>query len=576
MNYFYRALSLAVALSSFAFAKPLHAQDTWQDVYTILSTNCTGSGCHSGSRPDFNVTDASDVLYDSLVGNAPINPAALAKGDKYIDPGYPARSYLLRKVANCISGDLVLDQAEGNAMPDGRPPLADQEIELIRQWILFGAPETGEVVKKSVIDEYYTLGGVDKIERPTPPKSCEGFQVHMGPLFFEPHEESEWFQKFDLDVPDTLEVTGLELFFNDESHHFILRKFKTGTAQNWPQGVTPLNPLTAFDSDKDYVMAWQDNQDFRLPNGTAYIWGPDESLDLNLHMFNYHNEILPGEVYLNVYTQPKGTAEKEMKSSLINNLNIFLAPGSNQTLSATDNMQNVSVWTLTSHTHKYGTNFDIFFKNQGGGKGKQVYDGTYNYEQGFDMGTYDWEHPPTVFYEPFLDMTDTINNGTKPTGFVYEANYHNTGSNLITFGFTTNDEMMIYYVQYVDGQYEIPANPLWTSTCSNERFVDPCLNDTTGIIDLAGTEGVGMDLYPNPTSTIASINYVLENNATNVSLQVVNMLGEVVSTMVSNEQQQVGTYSYHFNGAEHNQGVYFVRLSIDGKVTTQKLILSGN
>ncbi len=576
MTNFYRALSLALVLSSFAIAKPVSAQDTWQEVYTILSTNCTGSGCHAGSRQDFDVSASSSDLYTALIGQDPLNPAALAKGDKYIDPGYPARSFLLRKVANCISGDLALEPAEGNNMPQGRPALAEQDIELIRQWILFGAPETGEVVRKAVIDEYYTVGGVDKIERPTPPKSCEGFQVHMGPIFFEPGEESEYFQKYDLDVADSLEVIGLEVFFNDESHHFILRKFRSGTAQNWPQGLTPLNPLTAFDSDKDYVMAWQDNEDFRLPNGTAYKWSPGESLDLNFHMFNYHNQILAGEVYLNVYTQPKGTAEKEMKSALITNLNIFLAPNSTQTLTERDNMVNKSIWTLTSHTHKFGTNFDIFFKNADNSKGRIVYDGSFNYLQGFDTGSYDWEHPPTVRYEPFLDMNDTVNNGTKPTGFVYEASYNNTSNNLITFGFTTEQEMMIYYAQFVDGQYDIPAAPLWTSPCSAERFIDPCLNDTTGIIEFASGNDVGMSIYPNPTTNLANINYTLDNNANAVKLEVVNMLGEVVSSLVTNEQQQIGSYSYHFNGAEHNQGVYIVRLSVDGKVSTHKLILSGN
>lgn len=574
MTKIYQVLSLA-ALSFFAFAKPAIAQSTWQDVYTILNTNCAGSGCHGGARPDFDVTASSAVLYDALVGVGVINPAAAAKDHKYIDPGYPARSFLLRKVANCLSGDLALDlPAEGNPMPDGRPELAEQDVELIRQWILFGAPETGNVVDKSVINEYYTIGGVPKIERPTPPKSCEGFQVHMGPLFFKAGEESEWFQRYDLNLPDTLEVTGLELFFNDESHHFILRKFKDGTAQSWPQGVTPLNPLTAFDADKDYVMAWQDNESFILPNGTAYIWKPTESLDLNLHMFNYHNQILPGEVYINVYTQPKGNALKEMKSALITNLAFFI-PANNQPITFTDNnnYQNVSIWTLTSHTHKYGINYDIFFKNDNGTKGRQIFDGTYNYRQGFDTGVYDWEHPPTARYEPFLDMTDTINNGTRPKGIIHEATYKNYGSSGVGFGFTTNEEMMIYYMQYVDGHFDIPANPTWVAPCSTEVFTDPCLK--VGIMEYANYSGIGINMYPNPSTGIANIEYTLNKSAANVSLEVVNVLGEVVSVLVSNESQPTGDYNFQFNGAENSQGVYFVRLLVDGKLSTQKLILAG-
>ncbi len=578
-----------MVLSSFALAKPANAQDTWQQVYTILNTNCTGSGCHGGGRPDFDVTAPSADLYDALVGIAPANPTAAGKGNKYIDPGYPARSFLLRKVANCLSSDLALESpAEGNPMPDGRPKLADQEIELIRQWIIYGAPETGKVVEKTIIDDYYTKGGVPKLERPDPPKSCEGFQVHMGPLFFKPREESEWFQRYDLNLPDTLEVTGLELFFNDESHHFILRKFKDGTAQSWPQGVTPLNPLTAFDSDKDYVMAWQDDAAYMLPNGTAYIWKPTESLDLNFHMFNYHNEILPGEVYMNVYTQPKGNALKEMKSSLINSTKIGIGigglPGGNitnnnqpLTFEDTDGTRNVSIWTLTSHTHKYGINYDIFFRNPNGSKGRQIFDGTYNYLQGFDTGVYDWEHPPTAVYEPFLDMSDAAsNNGTVPNGLIHSVTYKNYGPKTVGFGFTTEDEMMIFYMQYVDGTFNIPANPTWVAPCSTEVFKDVCDTTTTtpGIFNIVRNAN-NISLYPNPTTGLANVEYSLYKNAANVNLQVVNILGEVVAVLVNEENQATGEYAYQFNGTNHGPGVYFIRLMVDGQLSTQKLILSG-
>jgi hypothetical protein len=554
-----------------------NAQDTWQQVYTLLNINCAGAGCHGGDLQDFNVTLPSTDLYNALVGVAPINATAAGKDDKYIDPGYPSRSYLLRKVANCLSNDLSLDENEGAPMLVGTEPMLDQEIELIRQWILFGAPETGSPVNKALVDEFYTIGGMPKLEQPTPPKSCEGFQVHMGPIFFAPNEESEFFQKYDLKVADTLEVTGLEIVFNDESHHFILRKFKNGTAQNWPQGLTPLNPLTAFDSDKEYVMAWQNNETYHLPNGTAYVWNPDESLDLNFHMFNYNNEILAGEVYINVYTQPKGKAEKEMKSSLITNLGIFI-PNNNQpvTFSASNSLSNASIWTLTSHTHKYGKNYDIFLKNADGSKGRMVYDGTYNYLQGFDTGVYDWEHPPTALFEPFLNLADTVNNGQVPNGLIHEATFQNFGPRAVTFGFTSEDEMMIYCVQYVDGVYDIPANPSWTSTCTSETYVNPCMKDSisNGIANTASNSVLGLNIYPNPSAGITNIDYNVSDNATVVTVEVVNLLGEKVMVLASNELQTVGQHQYQLDGSALGQGIYLVRLLLDGRVSTQKLIVT--
>ncbi len=579
---YYKVLALGIALVFSSNFQKASAQSTWQEVYTILSTNCSGSNCHSSNANGFDVSASSADLYDALVDVSPTNATALGKGDKYINPGYPARSFALRSAANCLSSDLSVDDTETPAAHEGLAPMQEQEIELIRQWILYGAPETGTVVDKSLIDDYYTNGGIAKIEQPTPPKSCEGFQIHMGPIFFEPGEESEWFQKYDLNVPDSLEVTGLEVYFNDESHHFILRKFLPGTEQNWPQGLTPLNPLTAFDSDKDYVMAWQDNEDIRLPNGTAYFWAPGTSLDLNFHMFNYHNEILPGEVYLNVYTQPKGTALKEMKAKLINSTKIGVSigglpggaitnNGQPLTFNDKDGSKNISIWTLTSHTHKYGIDYNIFFQNTDGSKGAQIFDGTYNYRQGFDTGSYDWEHPPIAVYEPFLNMTDTVNNGTKPNGLMHEATYLNDGPSTVGFGFTTEDEMMIFYMQYVDGSFDIPTAPVWTSTCATETYTNPCLK--TGLIDIASNTAFDFDLYPNPASGSVNINYQLENAST-VSLEVLNMLGETVGSLVSNQTQQVGEHQYQFDAIA--TGVYFVRLTVDGAVSTQKLVYTNN
>lgn len=581
MSPFYKVLSLGIALVVPAIFQQASAQSTWLQVQTILSTNCGGSNCHNSNSSSFDVTASSADLYDALVGIAPSNSTAAGKGDKYIDPGYPARSFALRSIANCMSEDLALESSENTAAHEGLTPMLDQEIELIRQWIIYGAPETGNVVNKTLIDDYYTNGGIDKIERPTPPKSCEGFQIHMGPIFFEPGEESEWFQKYDLNVADSLEVTGLEVYFNDESHHFILRKFIPGTAQNWPQGLTPLNPLTAFDSDKDYVMAWQDNEDVKLPNGTAYFWAPGTSLDLNFHMFNYHNEILPGEVYLNVYTQPKGTALKEMKSKLINSTKIGVSIGglpgglitnNSQplTFSDKDGTKNVSIWTLTTHTHKYGIDYNIFFQDNNGNKGAQIFDGTFNYRQGFDTGIYDWEHPPTAIFEPFLDMNDTVNNGAKPNGLLHEATYLNDGPSTVGFGFTTEDEMMIFYMQFVEGSFDIPTTPVWTSTCTNETYTDPCLK--TGLLTPVNNTDVALSLYPNPTTGTANINYQLNSNHANVRLEVVNMLGEIVSVLVDGETQHNGNYSYQYNA--NATGVYFVRLSVDGKVSTEKLVFA--
>lgn len=43
----------------------------------------------------------------------------------------------------------------GNAMPDGQPALDDEEIELVRQWILYGAGDTNHYFNPQLLTDYY-------------------------------------------------------------------------------------------------------------------------------------------------------------------------------------------------------------------------------------------------------------------------------------------------------------------------------------------------------------------------------------------------------------------------------------
>lgn len=557
--------NLFLVLLTMLTISSMFAQSTYLDIKATLSANCAGSGCHGGALPGFNVNASDADFYDAIFNVAPLNPTAAGKSDKLIDPGYPKSSFLLRKVANCLSGDLALYSGEGESMPKGRPALSEVDVELIRQWVIYGAPETGNVVNKAYIEDFYAGRAVPRIAKPAAPDSCEGFQVHMGPIFFGAREEKEYFLKHDLRLPEGVEVTRLDVKMSYESHHFILRKFRPGTKQNWPEGLELLNPLTAFDSDKDYVMAWQDDLDVTLPGGTAYSWDSETALDLNFHMFNYHDSVLVGDIYINVYYQAEGTADKIMKSSLINNAALFIQPSPNEvTISDNDNMSNVSVWSLTSHTHKYGTDYDIWLKDKNtNGKGPQVFEGME--KDGVNFGFYDWEHPPTKYFEPFLFVDPTLYNG-----FIHEAKYKNTGSNFVTFGFTTADEMMIYYVQYLDGDYQAPTNWNYTAPCS-KLVTSPCDTLSTGLRDYGLAKDVNLNVFPNPFQNKTEIKYTIKEQSF-VNLEVFDIMGRKVKTF-ANTTFKPGTYSFNFEGEKNNSdAVYFIKLTIDGKSAVSKLV----
>jgi hypothetical protein len=90
-----------------------------------LSNQCT-AGCHSGSTPTGNLDLSLDsaTLYSHLINGTPTNPAALSEGLKLIVPGYPYRSYLMKKVNHGLDPANDLNMSEGLSMPNSGPALS--------------------------------------------------------------------------------------------------------------------------------------------------------------------------------------------------------------------------------------------------------------------------------------------------------------------------------------------------------------------------------------------------------------------------------------------------------------------
>ncbi len=444
-----------IALVLFASTQLSAQTNTWDYVYNVLTTNCAGSGCHDGTGGRFDVGASQGALYTALFNGTPVNATANAKGDKLIKPGYPNRSFLLRKVGHGLganaSADLALGNGEGSNMPDNGGALTATQVEMVRQWILFGAPETGQVADVAVIGNYYDVGGMPFVTRPAAPAAGQGIQIHFGPIFYAPGQALEYFYKYDPKLLQDVAISGITVATNQEVSQATFRKFIPGVAGSWPDGVTPLNPLTAFDSDKEYIWKFAGTEDLFLPQGLAFFHNQGTVLDLNVKAVNGNNSTLPVEAYFNVYFDAAGQAGNvEMKSTLLNNLNIFIPANSSQTFSQADNFANRYIWALTSQTNSKCTDFNMYQSNSGV-RGAQLFDGTYNYVQGFDTGVYDWEHPPI-----FLATDSGV---LCPSKIEYEAEYTNNTNTLSTFGFTANDEMMIAHVLYTNTQV-YPAPPI--------------------------------------------------------------------------------------------------------------------
>lgn len=475
---------LITIICTLLFSSNLFAQSTYSKVYNLLQSKCVN--CHQGGANapmglDFSGT--SDQVYSALINKTPGTSQAATTGYKLVKPGNPYKSFLFKKVAhNIFPEDCTLGTNEGVAMPKNAESLDIREAELIRQWIFFGAPKTGTPVNQALIEDYYTNGGTPVVERPAPPPADKGFQLHFGPVFVASFDEKEYYLKFDPELTQNLEINRMDGYLHDQSHHFIMFKMNQNDASSLPDGLRLIDDVTDIFLNNETVAVWQDSDDFRLPTGTAYFWTPNTVLDLNLHQPNFSGlGVLPADVYINIYTQPSGTAQKEMISELLfydqNGLPFFTLPNGESTLSHEIVMpQKTNFWQLSSHTHKLGTDYDIFKKNGDGTLGEQIYEGS-------PQGYYDWTHPYIDSKEPYL----TINAGEKLQQI---AKFNNNTGFPVSFGLTTDKEMMIAIVQYVEGNAPtfVSIKGLNKKYCLDNGVVNlSFLPDNTGVLAGNGT-----------------------------------------------------------------------------------------
>jgi len=94
----------------------------------VFTPTCARVGCHDAFGAQQGLVLAAGVSYGDLV-NVRSSESSLDR----VEPGSPEASYLYIK----ITGTAGLT---GDRMPFGLPPLDDEKIKLVRDWIRRGAP----------------------------------------------------------------------------------------------------------------------------------------------------------------------------------------------------------------------------------------------------------------------------------------------------------------------------------------------------------------------------------------------------------------------------------------------------
>lgn len=550
------------------FTVAVNAQTPYQRVYTTLNTKCQNSTCHSATSSEALKFDGDEAtVYASIYEVQAQNSSSVTKHEKLIKAGHPYMSYLLRKVAGAgFDTDLSIDASEGSLMNDiNGNPLTNAEIEFIRQWTMYGAKVTygnnEPTPNWQLVSDYYSdPNSIGFLPKPAKPNPSVGLQFRMGPVFLPKtgETEQEWLLQQEVNFPVVPEVARIVGFMNQQSHHLLLFQWDDSTAAAerglGMKKVSITTGTTSFDGDKILTSAWQDDEEFILPTGTALFWEQKTYLDMNYHVKNYNaTGILPCDFYYNVYYAPRNPNTIEMKANLVNNATLFLTEGE-QTRDYDDQDNNSTnkewryIWTMTSHSHKYGIDYDMYIRDTTGTITEQVYEGFYDYKNDYDKGYYDWEHPATRTIDGFLPVKYGRHNGKK-AGLVARTKW-DVDQTFVTFGFTTEDEMQLFYYFYTT---QLPSG-------------------STAINDL-DAKNIQFTVMPNPMNGTGRLVYTIEESAT-VQATVVDVTGKVIAELAS-ENQTEGTHQITIGeNTQLAKGIYFARLNVNGTTYSKKFIVS--
>ena len=542
---------LFVVITAVFASAALQSQTTWEMAYNVIQTNC--GGCHiAGHESGLDLSGTIDAVYDNLYNVSPTNAVSLAKGYKRVLPGDPYKSFIFSKINNSLALDVNLEAGEGIACPQGTDPMNNKDIELIRQWIIYGALESDTLVDVALIADFYDNDGFQSIESPpAPPAPGEGFQVHFGPFFLWPETEHEYWLKFPTNIPEDVEVTRVETFMGEYSHHFITYKYSN--AAIGAAAASGLHDLAAVDVFNTVLVSANQNPfDLVLPPNTALFWEANAVLDLNSHYLNYATEKSEAcEAYINIYTQPAGTAIQQMIPVLLSDDGFYIpndgVPYTHDAVAydnSADPEDEIFIWSMTSHTHRHGSDFNIYLRNPDGSKGEQLFDASCGATEGVPGcldEIYDYRHPPVRFWE-------SMKPARPKYGIIYETTWINEEDHDLYFGLTSEDEMQVMWYLY--------------------------LEDTTGLnlpvaINYIEQEESAIKIFPNPAHDLIYINAEIDLSGSMVTIT--DLTGKIIKQEITNYS---GSKYYQMDIKGFTPGIYLINiLRNDGANSSAKIIV---
>jgi hypothetical protein len=410
----------------------------------IITPSCASAGCHASEADNafkqHGLVLVKGLAFKNLLGVSPKNTSAKADNFLLVKAFNSAQSLFYHKLQWDVSHHG--GKQYGSPMPLGGNALSVGQLEFVRRWIEAGAPEKGDVVDKTLLDDktpsYIVDDGTFEAMKTPAQEGATGLQLKIERFSIQPNFEREIFVRRALGNTSEIYVNRIKLKSRANSHHLVVYDFRDKTSlpsfdafRDLRNSDNSVNILTAVQASNHIFLGGgtDPNSDYVFPEGTALALPANASVDLNPHYFNRTTEVKYGENNINLYTVDKSKVKNVVKIIDFNNTN-FSLPAKTKTVITKDFKfdTDVNIVALTSHNHALGEKFVIKIKG-GTRDGEVVYENS------------DWEHPIFINYPKPIALK-------KGEGLTSIVTYNNTTSKTITFGLTSQDEMNIIFGYY--------------------------------------------------------------------------------------------------------------------------------
>ena len=312
----------------------------FRNIQTVFSQSCALPTCHSAvARQGELVLESEELSYESLVDKPAVQELAADMGLMRVKSGDPEDSFLMRKLHGLGPGD---------SMPQGLPPLSQNLIDMIGDWIARGAHSTAEecpaladggegggaagasvVVNahagnvRTVCDDAPVTGDyVWKPQDPLPPPAPgEGIQLYVPQRPVAPGTEWEVCYAFKPDWYAIADQIGIEDYgptnpimvksqeyrMHDGSHHLLLYGYFGSDPDGWK--LNEFFPCVAANCTNENPGDCPADAGTKLPMGGTQVAGTSYQVNypegVGLPILSPNSVIVANLHYTNPFSPPQ-------------------------------------------------------------------------------------------------------------------------------------------------------------------------------------------------------------------------------------------------------------------------------